>query len=400
MNDAFPMIAHSTGAQSCSNDLKLRAEIAGAEAAKYADAVDRDARFPAEAFAVARTQRLLDMLVPADLGGEGASVSDMVDVCYVLGRSCASTAMIFAMHQIMVAILVRHARNSPWHRRMLRRLSTEQLLLASSTTEGQGGGDLRASVCAVERTGSGISLAKSATVVSYGAEAGGILTTARRSAEAPASDQVLVAFVREDYQLERMIDWDALGMRGTCSAGFMLKGAGHINQLFSDSYQQIHTQTMMPVAHLTWSAVWSGLAAAAVERARRFVRNAARHAGGQLPPGAAHLTRATTSLRTLRAIVASALQRFETIERSELESLDFQTAMNLLKVNASELAIATVMSCVQACGLSGYRNDGEFSVARHLRDVLSSSIMINNDRILANAASASMLIEVPHMLRD
>jgi len=394
------MVAHSIATQSCSNDLKLRAEMAGAEAAKYADAVDRDARFPAEAFAVARTQRLLDMLVPADLGGEGASVSDMVDVCYVLGRACASTAMIFAMHQIMVAILVRHARNSPWHRRMLRRLSTEQLLLASSTTEGQGGGDLRASVCAVERTGSGISLAKSATVVSYGAEAGGILTTARRSAEAPASDQVLVAFVREDYQLERMIDWDALGMRGTCSAGFMLKGAGHINQLFSDSYQQIHTQTMMPVAHLTWSAVWSGLAAAAVERARRFVRNAARHAGGQLPPGAAHLTRATTSLRTLRAIVASALQRFETIERSGLESLDFQTAMNLLKVNASELAIATVMSCVQACGLSGYRNDGEFSVARHVRDVLSSSIMINNDRILANAASASMLIEVPHLLRD
>jgi acyl-CoA dehydrogenase len=394
------MIAQSTAGQSCSNDLKLRAEIAGAEAAKYADAVDRDARFPAEAFAVARTQRLLDMLVPADLGGEGASVSDMVDVCYVLGRACASTAMIFAMHQIMVAILVRHARNSPWHRRLLRRLSTEQLLLASSTTEGQGGGDLRASACAVERTGSRMSLAKSATVVSYGAQADGILTTARRSAEAPASDQVLVAFVKEDYQLDRMVDWDALGMRGTCSAGFMLKGAGHISQLLSDSYQQIHTQTMMPVAHLTWSAVWSGLAAAAVDRARRFVRSAARHASGQLPPGAAHLTRATTSLRTLRAIVASALQRFETTERAELESLDFQTAMNLLKVNASELAIATVMSCLQACGLSGYRNDGEFTVARHVRDVLSSSIMINNDRILANAASAAMLIEVPHLLRD
>jgi acyl-CoA dehydrogenase len=394
------MIAQGTAAQSCSNDIKLRAEIAGAEAAKYADAVDRDARFPAEAFAVARTQRLLDMLVPADLGGEGASVSDMVDVCYVFGRACASTAMIFAMHQIMVAILVRHARNSPWHRSLLRRLSTEQLLLASSTTEGQGGGDLRASACAVERTGSRMSLAKSATVVSYGAQADGILTTARRSADAPASDQVLVAFVKEDYQLERMVGWDALGMRGTCSAGFMLKGAGHINQLLSEPYQQIHTQTMMPVAHLTWCAVWSGLAAAAVERARRFVRSAARHAGGQLPPGAAHLTRAITSLRTLRVTVASALQRFETTERAELESLDFQTAMNLLKVNASELAIATVMSCLQACGSSGYRNDGEFSVARHVRDVLSSSIMINNDRILANAASASMLIEVPHLLRD
>jgi acyl-CoA dehydrogenase len=170
--------------------------------------------------------------------------------------------------------------------------------------------------------------------------------------------------------------------------------------LLPESYQTIQAQTMMPVAHLTWSGVWSGLAAGAVDRARRFVRSAARHANGQLPPGAAHLTRATTSFRVLRAIVASALERFETTERAELESLDFQTAMNLLKVNTSELAIATVMSCMQACGLSGYRNDGEFSVSRHLRDILSSSIMISNDRILANAASASSLIEVPHSLRD
>ena len=181
------MSAHSIPLQSCSvtNDLKLRAEIMAAAAAKNADAVDRDARFPEEAFLAAREQRLLDILVPVDLGGDGASVSDVVDVCYVLGRACASTAMIFAMHQIMVAILVRHARNSPWHNRLLHQLSTEQMLLASSTTEGQGGGDLRTSACAVERTGSRMALAKSATVVSYGAQADGLLMTARRSADAP-----------------------------------------------------------------------------------------------------------------------------------------------------------------------------------------------------------------------
>ena len=252
----------------------------------------------------------------------------------------------------------------------------------------------------MERTGSRMALEKSATVVSYGAQADAILTTARRSADAPPSDQVLVALVKEDYQLERIVDWDALGMRGTCSSGFMLKATGEINQVLPESYQTIHTQTMMPVAHLTWSGVWSGIAAGAVERARRFMRSAARHANGQLPPGAAHLTRATISLRALRGIVGSALQRFEVLATDQVESLDFQTAMNLLKVNASEMAIATVMSCMQACGLSGYRNDGEFSVARHLRDVLSSSIMISNDRILANAAGASLLIEVPPLLRD
>jgi acyl-CoA dehydrogenase len=159
---------------------------------------------------------------------------------------------------------------------------------------------------------------------------------------------------------------------------------------------------MMPVAHLTWSGAWAGIAAGAVERARLFVREAARRGDGQLPPGAGHLTRANASLRTLRGLVASALQRFERTEADAdaLESVDFQTAMNLLKVNASELAISTVMSALQACGLTGYRNDGEFSIGRHLRDVLSSPIMINNDRILANVATASMLSAVPAGLRD
>lgn len=396
------MIARSIPTQnySVTNDLMLRAEVVAAVAAKNADAVDRDARFPAEALRAARAHRLLDILVPAELGGEEASVSDVVDVCYVLARGCASTAMIFAMHQIMVAILVRHALNSPWHRRLLQRLSTEQLLLASSTTEGQGGGDLRKSACAVERIGSRIALSKRATVVSYGAQADGILTTARRAVDAPPSDQVLVALAKEDYRLERTADWDALGMRGTCSTGVMLSGGGNISQLLPESYQVIHVQTMMPVAHLTWSGVWAGLAAGAVDRARRFVRDVARHANGQLPPGAAHLTRATSSLRALRGIVASALQRFETTEQTQLESLDLQSVMNLLKVSTSEMAISTVMSCMQACGLSGYRNDGEFSVARHLRDVLSSSTMISNDRILANTASASLLTQVPRLLRD
>ena len=379
--------------------LSTRAEATAAVALKSADAVDREARFPTEAFLSARTQRLLGMMVPTALGGEGASLSDVVDVCYILARGCASTAMIFAMHQIMVAILVRHAQNSSWHSRLLRRLANEQLLLASSTTEGMGGGDLRKSVCAVEQNGSRIALTKSATVMSYGEQADAILTTARRSADAAASDQVLVAFVKEDYQLEPIINWDTLGMRGTCSSGFTLKCKGEIDQAVPVPYEKIQSHTMMPVAHLTWSAVWAGLAAAAVERARRSVRAAARN--GQPALGATALTRATMSLRALRGTLMLALQRFEAVGMSEreLDSLEFQTAMNLLKVSSSEMATSAVMSAMQACGLSGYRNDGEFSVSRHLRDVLSSSIMINNERILASAATSSLLIEVPHSLR-
>ena len=58
------------------------------------------------------------------------------------------------------------------------------------------------------------------------------------------------------------------------------------------------------------------------------------------------------------------------------------------------------MSALRACGLSGYRNDGEFSIGRHLRDVLSSPIMINNDRILANLAPPSLMTPLPTSISD
>ena len=80
--------------------------------------------------------------------------------------------------------------------------------------------------------------------------------------------------------------------------------------------------------------------------------------------------------------------------------MEFQTAISLLKVDASELAVQTVMSAMRVGGLSSYRNDTDVSIGRHLRDVLSSPIMINNDRILGNVATAALLGEVAGSLRS
>jgi len=71
----------------------------------------------------------------------------------------------------------------------------------------------------------------------------------------------------------------------------------------------------------------------------------------------------------------------------QLGSLDFQSSINLLKVTRPNSRVTTVLSTMRACGLSGYRNDGDFTVGRHLRDVLFGTLMINNDRILTNIAN-------------
>jgi acyl-CoA dehydrogenase len=373
--------------------LAARAAAVAEIAARYAADVDRDARFPREAIDAARDHRLMGIMAPVELGGEGAALLAVADVCYRLGQGCASTAMIYAMHQIKVACVIRHGRGAAWHDGLLRRLCREQLLLASSTTEGQGGGNARSSAAPVERTGDRFTLERAATVISYGAEADGIVTTARRAPDALPTDQVLVVLLREHYRLDRILEWNTLGMRGTCSAGFTLKANGACDQILPVPYDKIHVQTMTPVAHLTWASVWAGVAAASVDRARQFIRGAARKAGGQLPPGAGHFAKANASLTTLRGLIASGIERYERAAEDErkLASLEFQTMINLTKVEASELAVSAVMSAMRACGLSGYRNDSEFTIGRYLRDVLSSPLMINNDRILADVATPSLM---------
>jgi acyl-CoA dehydrogenase len=379
-----------------------RTAAVAAAAAAEAEDVDRQARFPKSAIDAARQQKLLGIQIPHRFGGDGASIFDVTDLCYTLGRACASTAMIFAMHQTKIACLIRHGTGSGFHETLMRRVASEQLLFASSTTEGQNGGNVRSSSAAIERDGTDISLVRNATVISYGAQADGVITIARRAGDAAASDQVLVAFTRDNYTLERSLEWETLGMRGTCSAGFELKAKGSADQIFPEGYDKIHAQTMTPVAHLCWSSAWAGIAAAAVERAQLFIRKAARGSGGQMPPGAAHFTAARMTLAKLRAIITANLDTYAAHEHDErgLSSLDFQSSINLLKVEASELAVETVMSAMRACGLSGYRNDGDFSVGRHLRDVLSAPLMINNDRILANIATASLMSGIPASLRD
>jgi acyl-CoA dehydrogenase len=379
-----------------------RADRVAAIAQANAEIVDSDSRFPYEAIAALRKERLLGIQVPQSLGGEGATASDVADICYRLGRACASTAMIFAMHQVKVSCVVRHGASQPAIQDILRKLADEQLLFASSTTEGNAGGDVRSSAAPVQASGERITLDRAATVISYGSQADGIVTTARRDPNAVKSDQVLLVLLKRDYSLEPITTWNTLGMRGTSSIGFRLRADASRDQMLDEPYHAIHTQTMTPTAHLFWTSAWAGVAAGAVDKAHRFVRHVARQSSGTLPPGAQHLTAAMASLNTLRAMIAAMLARFEAAANDPdvIGAPDFQSAIVMHKVEASELAVSIVMDAMRAGGLAAYRQDGDFSIGRHLRDILSAPVMIHNDRIRTSGISAALMADVPDSLSN
>jgi acyl-CoA dehydrogenase len=366
---------------------RIGEEVAG----PAADDVDRKARFPTEAMEAMRSAQLLSVLVPTDLGGDGVSIGRVADAVGALARHCASTAMVYAMHQMQVACLVRHGR-SDFLRDYQRALVDRQLLLASATTEIGVGGDIRTSVCAVESEGGWFTLEKKAPVISYGENADAVLATARRSPESPANDQVLVLCTAPGLTLEATSGWDTLGFRGTCSLGFSLAAEGDVRQVLDDPFADIASRTMLPVSHVLWSSVWLGLAAAAVDRARRFVRTEARKNPGVTSPAAVRLSELMTVFQQMEALVHGAARTYDEVydDLETLSGMGFAIAMNGLKVSSSTLVVDIVGKALTICGIAGYREDSPYSLGRLLRDAYGAAVMVNNDRIIAN--NAQMLL--------
>ncbi len=370
--------------------LMERAAAAAAVAAAHAVDVDRQGRFPREAVAAMKGGRLLGAMLPVAYGGEGASLSVVAEICSVLGQHCASAGMIYAMHQIQVSCLLRHAEASEWHRAFLHTIADEQLLLASATSEAGVGGDLRTSLCAVETLGDTYCLEKHASVISYGAEADAILATARREPASPPSDQVLVVVMRAHRTLERTSTWDTLGMRGTCSEGFKLRAAGPASHVLPCPFAEIAARSMLATSHLLWAALWHGIALSALQRAQAFVRaDTRRGPAGTSSPGAVRVAEAASQVQVMKAIARDGLLRFAhaATDEDELSSIGFAVAMNNVKVATSRIAVEVVNAAMLVCGISGFRNDTPFSLGRQLRDVLSAQVMINNDRIFGNTAT-------------
>ena len=356
--------------------------------------VDQKARFPTESMNALKEIALLSAYVPRDLGGMGLTVTEIAKICEVLGHYCGSTAMIFAMHQIQVACVVHHGLESAYFRGYLKELVQKQLLMASATTEVGIGGDLRSSICAVEVSAKEFKLTKKAPVISYGAAADDIMVTCRRSADAPASDQLHVLVRKDKYTLEPISGWDTLGFRGTCSAGFVLASTGSVEQILPTPFADVLSHTMHPYAHMVWGSLWLGIASDAVNRARAFVRAEARKNPSLPPVSSIRLAEVDIVLNNMRSNIAVAVQDYDRMRAENhpeaFSGFGFSIRTNNLKLSSSTLIVDIVSRAMLICGIQGYRNDSKFSLARHIRDAYGAAIMVNNDRIMLH--NATMLL--------
>ena len=318
--------------------------IAREVAAVHADDVDRNARFPSESIQALREEGALSAFVPTELGGGGIPLDVVASCCRELGRSCGASAMVFAMHQSNVVTLVRHLEPGSWFEQYLGELASQQRLIAGVTSEVGTGGDLGRSVAALAPgQGDTLSFEKQAPTVSYGAYADDLLITLRRSPDAAPSDQVVALAARSETTMTPTGSWDVLGMRGTCSPGYVIGAEIPSRQVLPVPFAEVGAQSMVPASHILWSHLWLGIAEDAFERARSFVRAAAKRSPGELPPAAVRLSHVSSELAMLRALVELALRDYLEVAdgppREELMTVASTLRYNNLKVAASEHAV-------------------------------------------------------------
>ncbi|MBL1177763.1 acyl-CoA dehydrogenase family protein [Pantanalinema sp. GBBB05] len=174
--------------------------------------------FVADNIARLKAAGLVAAGVPSDLGGGGASYTELCTVLRILGRYCSSTALAFSMHthQVMVPTWRWHNQNAPVDG-LLRRVAKEQLILLSS-----GGSDW------LQSAGTAVKVE------------GGFLITARKvfASGAPAANLLMTSAVYEDPEMGSTVlhfavpmnaqgvtiesTWQTIGMRGTGSHDVVL----------------------------------------------------------------------------------------------------------------------------------------------------------------------------------
>lgn len=367
-------------------------------AAQCAGDVDRRGRFPSEAIEALRSAGAFGWGVPHEYGGAGAQIDDLADATLELASRCAATGMIFAMHQIQIASIVRHLGNSLWFRDYLRRVVREQRLIASATSEVGVGGDMRKSIAAIRPVTDSpdhlVQFEKKASTISYGAHADDLLTTLRSSPDADHGDQVLVLTHFAEMEIQPTSEWDTLGMRGTCSPGFAVRATCLADQVLPVPFAAVAAETMVPVSHILWAHVWLGISTDAFSRAQNFVRVQARQNPGATPPSALRLSELSVRMAQFRALVHGAMEEYMGLadgeRRQSLSTIGYAVRINNLKIAASEAAVEACQGALRICGFAGYGNGGPYSVGRQLRDAHSAALMIANDRL--HATNAALLL--------
>ncbi len=318
---------------------------------------DRLGVLPPEVFAELRASGLTSFLVPAELGGGGASFAETGAMLRELGRYDSSTSVTLSMHTHLVAAQVwRYHRAIPGAQAVLERVVGGAVLIST------GASDWLASNGTVTRVQDGYLITARKSPAS-GCEVGQVLVTSARWDDAPDGPSVIhcaVPMSAPGVSIDHT--WDTVGLRASGSHTVVLQ----------DVFVPDAAVSLIRPADV-WHPVWNTVLGAALplimaaylgiaDRALALARTAAAHQPARQPLQqlGSVLNAHTIANDVVGAMLAEGANlRFEATDEYAGRTLSRKTV-------ATEAIIDTVRAALEVVGGSGFSRSHEME--RLLRD--------------------------------
>lgn len=354
-------------------------ELAGRLADSFAGRAaqhDRDGSFPFENYDEMREAGYLGLTVPEELGGRGASLSDLVLCQERLAMGDASTALAVNMHVSPIGQLASlwQAEPTPQLEETLRGAADGSLIFASMSAEA-GDAVLMSSTTEARRVEGGYRVTGNKIFGTESAVCTHFSTRARAGGE--------VIFFRLPRDVEGMTvkqTWDVLGMRATQSNDFRLEDVFVPDEAVFYSYPVGHfsgtlLKTVWGWSMPTFGATYLGIGAGAMQLAREQVLKRGRAEDPQMQQLFAEME---VLLETARAVLARhANDMLSGALYSDLTVQEGMARSVLAKYVATNNAVAIVDKAMHAVGGMAYFR--RFPLERLYRDVRAGPIMPYNN---------------------
>jgi isovaleryl-CoA dehydrogenase len=357
--------------------LESTREIAAGVIGGRADDVDRRRAFPADNLKALAAAGALGVVVPAEHGGAGGGLAALAEACETVGAACASTGMVFLMHEVTAATVALGGGERA--AALLPKLASGDAIGTLAFSERGTGAHFYNPELRAERTNGSVTITGRKSFVTSGGHADHYLVLVQGEADGTADAYVVDG---DDASVSFDGAWNGLGMAGNSSVAMEL-ACVHVSDAdrigAAGAATELVFGVVAPFFLVGLSAVNVGIAAAAA-------RAATEHAASRRYPDGSSLAEVQyvqhliadmdLATRQARLLVQSAAALGDAGDESAL------VAIMEAKVASTEAAVAVTQTALEATGGQGYTQS--LPIERHLRDARAGSVMAPTNAVLRN----------------
>lgn len=336
---------------------------------------DRQRSFPSASVALLAGTGALGLLTPQEHGGSGGGLHDLAQACEQIGGACASSGMVFLMHQVTAATVA--GGGGPRSATLLASMAGGERLGTLAFSERGTGAHFYAPELEATACDGGVRISGRKSFVTSGGNADVYLVLVR----APDGEGLDCFAVERDQAGVRFDGrWDGLGMAGNSSVAMELDdvvvnedarigAAGAAGDLVFG--------VVAPCFLVGLAGVNVGIAAAALRTAVEHASQPRYGDGSSLAEVQAiqhALADMDTTVRSARLLVQSAARLGDEGDAGAL------VPIMEAKVAATDAAAAVTRRALEVCGGQGYTS--ALPIERHLRDAHAGAVMAPTNAVL------------------